>query len=726
MGINVFQVGVFNNQMIGSGSLQAGSYASEFPLAFDNINASGSRLAKIMGTYGSVDNGDIFSSQSADSWGQPTGFQNNNNTAAPSRPNGGYFVRGLWFSNTAFAPSGNRNGYVGSFVSGACLQGGQYATSFDYAHDLNAGPVGGVDYEPIYSHGTINPPTQANLETQWRDGSNPPSDGADLVQNDSSAYTRTAYEPPSTFLINIDSAGAQQIGSGLVTFHVENRPSLRAAGFSDGNPQLGAGGQSNTGSTTVQDAPGPYGTDPTRDQDNPLVNPYEYYQASGTRPLNSRGLSLHLAKVMDNWWNAYGYVYEEDGVTLAPQAHTGQGGHPIDLSVNTQQEYLWQRDTAVAIASISNNGTVATINLPTNSLNVPTNPVNPFSIGQVVYITGLSTFPNYKMNGQFFTILSSGFGPSSFQVNFTTSPYGLTAENPYGYAVFNPDFRVRQAATFNINEEYYGMVMDTKCSIWSNKATMLPLLFFDLASKWSASVHPRIAGVSVVPTYINATQQLMYQVFFLSEDGYLARYDFTQTNGVLELAGSGSFTFASNAPSPAAAGEAYGAVQARGLQAPITATAVTGTTTLTVTAANNFAVGDTVNITGTAKAAINNTTVTVATLVGAGPNYTGFTATIPTTTNYTNASDTGTAYGWSVWTLYGTMSSDPRMTQTGLTNNANINLFRYSVGLGTWSSAINSGLTGRHNGNNLHNILVKRDGRIYIMCEDVATSAGFT
>src|SRR5271157_236516 len=705
MGINVFQVGVFNNQMIGSGSLQAGSYASEFPLAFDNINASGSRLAKIMGTYGSVDNQDIFSGQTNDSWGQPTGQNNNNNTAAPSRPNGGYFVRGLWFSNTAFAPSGNRNGYVGSFVSGACLQSGQYATSFDYAHDLNAGPVGGVDYEPIYSHGTINPPTQANLETQWRDGSNPPSDGADLVQNDSSAYTRTAYEPPSTFLINIDSAGAQQIGSGLVTFHVENRPSLRAAGFSDGNPQLGAGGQSNTGSTTVQDAPGPYGTDPTRDQDNPLVNPYEYYQASGTRPLNSRGLSLHLAKVMDNWYGAYGYVYEEDGVTLAPNNHPGGAGHPIDISVNAQNEYLWQRDQACAIVSISNNGTVASL---------VTTP-NTFTAGQIVYITGLTTNPNYAMNGQFFTVSATGLSSTTFQVNFTHAAYGTTAENPYGYAVFAPDMRVRQTAKFNINEEYYGMVMDTKCTIWSNKASMIPLLFVDLALNWTSSVHKRIAGVAVVPTYIGTTGVLGYQIFFLSEDGYLARYDFTQTNGVLELAGTGSFAFAANAPAPLAGGEAYGAMQARSTTAPITATAVTTNTTLTVTCANTFEVGDYVNLTGTQESFLNNTTVRVATLIGVAPNYTGFTATIPTQSNYVNASDTGSAVGWSIWALYGTMTPDPRTTQSALTHTANINFYRYTLGLGSWSSIFSSTLTGRHNGRSLSEFIVKRDGNLYIL-----------
>src|SRR5271154_2619511 len=193
MGINVYQVGVLNTQMFGSGGLQAGSYASEFPLAFDNVNASGSRLTKIMGVYGSVDNQDIFSGQQADSWGQPTGQNNTNSSAAPCRPNGGYFVRGLWFSNTAFFPSPNRNGYVGSFVSGLSLQGGPYASTFDFAHDTNAGPVGGVDYEPIYSHGTVNPPTVASLLTQWRDGGNQPSDGADLVQNFQSAYTRNTY-----------------------------------------------------------------------------------------------------------------------------------------------------------------------------------------------------------------------------------------------------------------------------------------------------------------------------------------------------------------------------------------------------------------------------------------------------------------------------------------------------------------------------------------------------
>jgi hypothetical protein len=241
---------------------------------------------------------------------------------------------------------------------------------------------------------------------------------------------------------------------------------------------------------------------------------------------------------------------------------------------------------------------------------------------------------------------------------------------------------------------------------------------------WTVSTAPRIAGVAVVPMYfsytngITPTQTLGYQVFFLAEDGSLARYDFTQTNGVLELAGVGSFAFASSAPAPVAAGEAYGALKARNLLAPITGTSVSSNI-LTVTAANNFATGDTVNITGTAESFLNGQTVTVL----PGATTSSFTANF-TASNYTNNADTGTASGWSLWALYGTMTPDPRTTQTGLANPANINLFRYNISAGTWSGPINSGLTGRHNGRSLNEFIVKRDGRIYIMCEDVTSGGG--
>jgi hypothetical protein len=178
--------------------------------------------------------------------------------------------------------------------------------------------------------------------------------------------------------------------------------------------------------------------------------------------------------------------------------------------------------------------------------------------------------------------------------------------------------------------------------------------------------------------------------------------------------------FASSAPAPVAAGEAYGAIEG------------------TYSYCSNhsdiclFKRSDSDRRKqlcgwrhrqhhGTAEAAINNQTVVVS---ATGLSTSSFQAAF-TTANYTNASDTGTATGYSIWALYGTMTPDPRTTQTGLANPANINLFRYNISAGTWSAAINSGLTGRHNGRSLNEMIVKRDGNIYIMCEDV-TSAGGT
>ncbi len=63
---------------------------------------------------------------------------------------------------------------------------------------------------------------------------------------------------------------------------------------------------------------------------------------------------------------------------------------------------------------------------------------------------------------------------------------------------------------------------------------------------------------------------------------------------------------------------------------------------LTVTASNsNLTVGEEVYIQGTAEGFLNGQAVTVASLIGSGPTYTGFTANF-TASNYTNATDTGT------------------------------------------------------------------------------------
>lgn len=72
----------------------------------------------------------------------------------------------------------------------------------------------------------------------------------------------------------------------------------------------------------------------------------------------------------------------------------------------------------------------------------------------------------------------------------------------------------------------------------------------------------------------------------------------------------------------------------------ITATSVVSNV-LTVTANNSFTVGETVYIQGTAESFLNGQSVTIASLIGSGPTYTGFTANF-TASNYSNTTDTGT------------------------------------------------------------------------------------
>jgi hypothetical protein len=72
----------------------------------------------------------------------------------------------------------------------------------------------------------------------------------------------------------------------------------------------------------------------------------------------------------------------------------------------------------------------------------------------------------------------------------------------------------------------------------------------------------------------------------------------------------------------------------------ISATSIT-TNVLTVSASNTFTVGEQVLIQGTAETFLNGQTVTITSLIGAAPTYTGFTAAF-TNPDYSKSSDTGT------------------------------------------------------------------------------------
>ena len=709
MGVHPFQIADLNWNFLknaGGNIAPAGSFASEFGIFPDNVNASFSRYLKLQAVWADINIGAVVSSPNNDSYGQTTATSD----SSAYRPNGGYFVRGLYFTNTAVPTNDStgpfRVGYIGSFVGGIL--------NCDYVHDANGSTV---DYEPIYSHGAATWPMTASQAKQWRDPGNPPSDGTDVVTNSSSALTRTIYMPPAYQIMHIDSAGSQTLASGNVSFHVEERPTLHLVGFNDGinqatpNSPSWAGVGTFDGTSTLA-----YPSDPINGNNlnNSTQNFHELYQATGVRKLNSRGLSFHMAKVLDNSPYAFAYPYEEDGITLGTGVNVIGNNIQFPYTyVNDQQEYVWAggRDKGA-----NNLTTSVTSNVVTFTFNaIPT----PFPTGATVFVQGLTNHP--ELNGALLVVLA-GATTTSFTANWTHADYAAIADN--GAVVYQPDYRIREKATFIINEEYYGTVMDTKCAIWSNKASMVPLIFFDLADTWSASTAKRIAGVASVPVFINATATQAWQVFFLAEDGKLARYDFTQTNGVLELAGTGSFAFASNAPAVSAAGEAYGALKARTTASTITNVAIT-TNVLTIQCTNTFEPGEIINLTGLTTATfLNNQTVTVSTASGSQ-----FTAAY-THANYSSAADTGTALGYSLWALYGTMTPTPRVQQTGLANDANINVYRYLIGTGAWGTKITSPLKGRHNGRSLNEMIVSRNTNtnpscLYMLVEDVTSSAGF-
>jgi len=711
MAIHPYQIADLNWQFLATSPVtrNASAFASEFGIIPDNVNGQTARYFHLLSTWGSINPQASTNpaSPSSDCYMQTTGSGDGTSSGQAWRPNGGYFVRTMAFVGTAVPPavSGFRDGYIGSLVGGLV-----YA---DYSHDPNGESA---DYEPVYGHGVASWPMTADIAHQWLDSNSSPSDGTDSIINMSSALTRSIYMPASYMIFHIASTGSQSTGSGSLKFFMENRPSLRMTGFNDNNSvsgQLPAWSGAETPNTLGQTYPAT--SDPLRQSGGlnsaASDNYRELFQITGVRKLNSRGLSFHLAKVFDNGFNSFAYPYEEDGQTLGTGVVvSSQNIQNPYTYVNDQQEYVWAggRDVGAAITSVASSGTVVTVTAK-----------NTFSTNQIVFIQGLTNGNNTWLNGQLWTVATAT--STQFTINTVHSVYSAQGETSGGIAVYNPDFRVRQAATFNINEEYYGLVMDTKCSIWSNKSSMVPLLFFDLADTWTGSTAMRIAGVATVPTYYtsNSTQVLGYQVFFLSEDGKLARYDFTQTNGVLELAGSGSFSFATNAPAVAHVGEAYGALKTRTITGPITATSATGGV-LTVTAANNFQAGDVVNITGTQESGINNITYVVS---ATGLSTSSFQ--VPTTVgNYTNASDTGTATCYELWALYGTMTADPRTTQTGLVATARIGVVNYFIGTGAWGSITFSGNTGRHNGRSLSEMISPRDGKLYILCEDVSVSGG--
>ena len=83
--------------------------------------------------------------------------------------------------------------------------------------------------------------------------------------------------------------------------------------------------------------------------------------------------------------------------------------------------------------------------------------------------------------------------------------------------------RVKTSATFQLNEDYYGIVVDTWLSIYSSKTSFIPVYMLDLATSWPSSTHPRPAGVAYNSTNLD--------MWALAESGELTHIDMSIEGG---------------------------------------------------------------------------------------------------------------------------------------------------------------------------------------------------
>jgi hypothetical protein len=118
-------------------------------------------------------------------------------------------------------------------------------------------------------------------------------------------------------------------------------------------------------------------------------------------------------------------------------------------------------------------------------------------------------------------------------------------------------------------------------------------------------------------------------------------------------------------------------VQASGISSStgsvITATSLVNNV-LTVTCGNQFSVGQAIVLTNTAEAVLNSQTVYVASLVGPGPTFTGFTATF-IGSNFTNLTDSGLAVAQPIWSKFAPTTGTQVTVASGAVTIAAVNSF---------------------------------------------------
>jgi hypothetical protein len=499
MAVNIFQVAQINGDLFGTGShpANAGVFASEYPLLPDNINGNLARYTKICGIWSSSTQNNTTpypAGVGGDSWSQPNGF------GIAGRPNGGYFVRAVLTSDQ------NVNyGYIGSFVGG-------YG-NLDYTFDINPGPitsptqVSAVDYEPTYGHGNsvtiANGPIPNSTANQWRDQNNLPVDATASITLNSSAYSRTPYTNPAMFVAQIDSP-TNNIGSGNVSFHVEMRPTQQ---MTQTILSCGLGCSFASGSRAV------FRNDQYGYPFNAL--PDDFYAASNNRKFGSRALSIFWGRILDGSAMSYAYPYYEDQTPYpgAPFANPSGPGGANNVAA---------ADRVFSVTAIAD---CPTSRAPqTNQFEwIPSHayPLNYEILDRFAHIEKVTTAGTSGVNGTWPTgafsvnwLNAPDFGSYQFSTDGTGAlvwqDLGFVYGNAYGFAspadsapnlaAYQTDIRVRNNASLHINDEYELYVQETKFAIFTNKASLYPLVFIDLLDTWNSGTWAqgfRIAGAAV-------------------------------------------------------------------------------------------------------------------------------------------------------------------------------------------------------------------------------------
>lgn len=370
---------------------------------------------------------------------------------------------------------------------------GGYFTSTYYGFDS----VGSnVDYDgSLLGHGNnVTYPFPQNQTTQFRDAANLPADGTSVVTSTGSAYTRSQYVPPSYFSLYITNGGT--IGSGNVKFLVEQRPSYNAVQNSR---------------TINSDA---YG---------------DIFTVTQARKLNRRRLSIMMSRIFSGANQTfYTFPLEEDGTNVgyAGTGHMNGAYHYSSISAVTGTptsrpsgmggDYRIRHHGMFPINE-EYYGIVQGTKCGIMSNKCTTLPLIFFDLADT-WTLKAGDITNVSLTTNVVTITC----PNSFSIGDQVVVGGLTT------ATFlnGVQLQVASASGTQFTAAYthadYPSAADTGTAV---------------------QLGARIAGVTV--------NQAKNKIYFLSERGDLAVYDFTVSGGAIS---------ALTAAPVLAAGEAYGAL----------------------------------------------------------------------------------------------------------------------------------------------------------------------